>query len=131
MMTKASCKCGCDLCRGVVKPIDLSIHHDFILTDTQRHAKREFGKYIIVVEPYWDIWFWHKGIQHTTDHYHVIRDLTRCNVNEHGILEKRRITIYKKRLLLKPKKIVALTGKVAGMSKIIKSAEVYIDNNLE
>ena len=95
---KTAHKCGCDLCRGVVKPIDLSIHHDFILTDTQRYTKKKFGKYIIVVEPYWDIWFWHKGIRHTTKQYHVIRDLTHWNVNEHGILERRRITIYKKRI---------------------------------
>lgn len=130
-MDKTARNCRCDLCRGVVKPIDLSLHPDFILTDTQRYAKKEFGKYIIVVEPYWDIWFWHKGIQHTTKQYHVIMDLASGIVNDHGILERRIITIYKKRVLLKPKKILELSGKVDDMSRIIKSAETHIENFIE
>ena len=99
--TGTSGNCDCDKCNHrKPKPPLIVLKNEGLLPsgiDFNKNRKFKHDGQLIVIQPFWYIWFWHKGQKHTTLKESVIKDLQKKDLFEHGILEKRVVYIYKRK----------------------------------
>lgn len=139
-----SVKCGCDKCNHRKPSPSLIVlkNEGLIYSNTKidfnRYRKFKYNGQLITIQPYWYIWFWHKGPKQGTLKEDVIKDLKKNDLFEHGILEKRIVYIYKRKWLpfIKPKLDKTLICDVDNMDEIIvgvkaKLTQIKLDKKIK